>query len=142
MPDFRTERVGRLIQEKIGALIVEGKIKDPRVHPLLSVTRVSVSRDLAYAEVYVSACAPPRGGLSKGSITGGLKTGVEGLQSAAGFIQSQLALQMRIRKTPRLRFHEDFGIREGFDMVQKIDELKVRALETLQESGAQEGSPG
>jgi ribosome-binding factor A len=106
------ERVGHLIQEKIGALIVEGRIKDPRVDPFLSITRVTVSRDLAYAEVYVSGLKPS-----------GLAKGVAGLQSAAGFIQAQLAGQMRIRQTPRLRFHEDPGIREGFDMIKKIEGL-------------------
>ena len=54
MGEYRTERVGRLIQEKIGSLIIEGRIKDSRVNPFLSITRVSVSRDLAWAEVYVS----------------------------------------------------------------------------------------
>jgi ribosome-binding factor A len=112
MAEYRMERVGRLIQEKIGALIVEGRIKDPRVDPSLSVTRVTVSRDLAYAEVYVS-----------GFKSSGLSRGVAGLQSAAGFIQAQLAGQMHIRKTPRLRFHEDPGIREGFDMIKKIEGL-------------------
>jgi ribosome-binding factor A len=113
MREYRTERVGRLIQEKIGALIVEGKIKDPRVNPFLSITRVSVSRDLAYAEVFVS------GFRSEGS----LRKGVEGLQSAAGFIQAQLAGLMHIRKTPHLRFHEDMSIKEGFDIVKKIEDL-------------------
>ncbi|MDR3342178.1 MAG: 30S ribosome-binding factor RbfA [Treponema sp.] len=113
MAEYRTERVGRLIQEKIGALIVEGKIKDPRVHPFLSITRVSVSRDLVWAEVYVSN-VKPQGNLAKG---------VEGLQNAAGFIQAQLAGVMHIRQTPRLRFHEDTGIREGFDLIKKIEAL-------------------
>jgi ribosome-binding factor A len=113
MAEYRTERIGRLMQEKIGALIVEGKIKDPRVNPFLSVTRVSVSRDLAWAEVYVSSFKSEHN----------LATGVEGLQSAAGFIQAQLALIMHIRQTPKLRFHADAGIREGFDIVQKIDRL-------------------
>ena len=113
MGEFRTERVGNLIREKIGALIVEGKIKDPRVNPFLSITRVQVSRDLSWAEVYISTFKPETN----------LKNGVEGLQSAAGFIQSRLAKEMRIRQTPRLRFHEDPGIREGFDMVKKIEGL-------------------
>jgi ribosome-binding factor A len=112
MPEYRTERIGRLIQEKIGALIVEGKVKDPRVDPFLSITRVTVSRDLAYADCYVSSYK-----------SAGLATGVEGLQSAAGFIQSQLAKTMRIRQTPKLRFHEDRGIREGFEILQKIEGL-------------------
>ncbi|MCL2834995.1 MAG: 30S ribosome-binding factor RbfA [Treponema sp.] len=115
MPEFRTERVGRLIQEKIGALIVEGKIKDRRVNPFLSVSRVTVSKDLTWADVYISTFRPETS----------LARGVEGLQSAAGFIQSHLASVMRIRKTPRLKFHEDSSIREGFDIIQKIDSLNA-----------------
>jgi ribosome-binding factor A len=111
--EHRTERVGSLIQEKIGTLIVSGKIKDPRVDSFLTITRVEVSRDLVYADVYVSS-------FKKESA---LAKGVTGLQSAAGFIQSQLAQAMHIRTTPHLRFHEDSGIREGFDMIRKIDDL-------------------
>jgi ribosome-binding factor A len=113
MPEYRLERVGRLIQEKISALILEGKIKDPRVNPFLSITRISVSRDLAWADVYVSHI----------QAEAGCGKGVEGLQNAAGFIQSQLGLSMRIRKIPRLRFHRDTSVREGFDLVKKIEGL-------------------
>ena len=101
------------MQQKIGALIVEGKVKDPRVNAFLSVSRVQVSRDFSWADVYVSTFRPEAN----------LARGVEGLQSAAGFIQSQLAKEMRIRQTPRLRFHEDLSIREGFEMVKKLEDL-------------------
>jgi ribosome-binding factor A len=30
---------------------------------------------------------------------------------------------MRIRKIPRLRFHSDTSIGDGFDLIKKIDEL-------------------
>jgi ribosome-binding factor A len=113
MGEFRTERIAALIQEKIGALIVEGKIKDHRVNPFLSISRVKVSKDLSWADVYVSTFKPE----SK------LARGVEGLQSAAGFIQAQLAMGMRIRLTPRLRFHEDLSIQQGFEIVKKIEEI-------------------
>jgi ribosome-binding factor A len=113
MGAYRIERVGRLIQEKIGALILESRIKDPRVHPFLSVTRVQVSRDLSFADVYISNVRE----------NGSLTKSVEGLQSAAGFVQAELASFMQIRKIPRLRFHPDSGIREGFDIVKKIEEL-------------------
>ena len=116
MGGFRTERVANLIQEKIGALIIEGKIKDPRVNPFLSISGVKVSRDFSWAEVYISTFKPETN----------LARGVEGLQSAAGFIQSQLAKEMRIRHTPRLRFHEDSSIREGFEIVKKIEDLNSR----------------
>jgi ribosome-binding factor A len=116
----RIERLGLLIREKIGALIVEGKIKDPRVDSFLSVTRVDLSRDLSYADVYVSSY----------KTEGGLAQGVRGLQSAAGFIQASLASQMRIRQTPRLRFHADTGVREGFDLIQKIESLNAGVPES------------
>ena len=102
-----------MIQEKIGSLIVEGRIKDHRVNPFLSVSRVQVSRDFSWADVYISTFRPETN----------LLRGVAGLQSAAGFIQSQLAKEMRLRQTPRLRFHEDLSIREGFEMVQKLEDL-------------------
>jgi ribosome-binding factor A len=114
MGTYRIERVGHLIQEKLGALIVEGKIKDPRVDPFLSITRVKVSRDLTYADVYVSSYKTPEG----------LAKGVAGLQSAAGFIQASLAGQMRIRQTPKLRFIADSGMREGFELIKKIENLE------------------
>jgi len=114
MPAFRTERLGQTIQEKIGSLILEGKIKDSRVNSFLSITKVDVSKDLSFAEVYVSDI---RGKINEKE--------VEGLQSAAGFIQSQLGATMHIRKIPKLRFHADKSIGESFEIIKKIEELVV-----------------
>jgi ribosome-binding factor A len=112
MAQYRMERLGQEIQQKISSLILEGKIKDNRVNSFLSITKVDVSKDLSYADVYVS------------DIRGkNIEKGTEGLQSAAGFIQSQLGAGMRIRKIPRLRFHADTSIGEGFDLIKKIEEL-------------------
>ncbi|MFQ3547247.1 MAG: 30S ribosome-binding factor RbfA [Termitinemataceae bacterium] len=113
MSEYRIERLNVLIQEKIGSLIVEGKIKDPRVGPFLSITRVDVSRDLSYADVYVSSFESDAR----------LRKGVTGLQSAAGFIQAQLNGVMHIRQTPKLRFHEDRSLKEGFDIIKKIEDV-------------------
>jgi ribosome-binding factor A len=113
MAEYRLERIGTLLQEKIGSFIITGKIKDPRVDSFLSVTHVQVSRDLAYADVYVSSFKTEKG----------LAKGVAGLQSAAGFIQAQLGREIRLRQTPRLRFHVDEGIKDEFELIQKIDAL-------------------
>ncbi|MCL1959805.1 MAG: 30S ribosome-binding factor RbfA [Spirochaetes bacterium] len=112
MPQFRAERLGQTIQEKISSLVLEGKIKDKRVNSFLSITKVNVSKDLSYADVYVSEIRGKN-----------VERGAEGLQSAAGFIQSQLGLAMHIRKIPKLRFHSDTSIGESFDLIKKIDEL-------------------
>ncbi|MCL2184977.1 MAG: 30S ribosome-binding factor RbfA [Treponema sp.] len=112
MPNFRMERLGQTIQEKISSFILEGKIKDNRVTSFLSITKVNVSKDLSYADVYVSDI---RGHINEKE--------VEGLQSAAGFIQSQLGQTMHIRKIPKLRFHGDTSIGDGFDLIKKIESL-------------------
>ena len=112
MSQFRIERLGQMIQEKIGSLIIEGKVKDNRVNTFMSITKVDVSKDLSFADVYVSDI---RGLISEKE--------VEGLQSAAGFLQSQLGAVMHIRKIPRLRFHADKSISESFDLIKKIEKL-------------------
>ena len=112
MPHFRTERLGQTIQEKIGSLILEGKIKDNRVNPFISITKVKVSKDLSFADVYVSDIRGKK-----------IEKDVEGLQSAAGFIQSQLGAVMHLRKIPRLRFHADTSIGDSFDLIKKIEKL-------------------
>lgn len=117
MADFRTERLGRQIRQMIGELILEGRIKDRRVSPFVSITRVEVSGDLSYAEVYVSD-------IREGTKIG---EGTEGLRNAAGFIRSLLGSSLHLRKIPVLRFHADTSIREGFDMVAKIGELAEEA---------------
>jgi ribosome-binding factor A len=117
MAEYRTERLGHLIQGKISGLILEGKIKDPRVSSFISITRVSVSRDISYADVYVSNIRADAN----------IEKGAQGLQSAAGFIQSQLNLHTR--KIPRLRFHADTSVREGFELIRKIDDLVGEAPE-------------
>ncbi|MCL2266841.1 MAG: 30S ribosome-binding factor RbfA [Treponema sp.] len=109
---FRTERLGQTIQQIISSLILEGKIKDSRVSPFLSITKVDVSKDLSFADAYVSDVRGKN--IEKGAL---------GLQSAAGFIQSHIGAVMRIRKIPRLRFHADTSVAEGFDIIKKIDEL-------------------
>ena len=113
MTGQRELRLGCLIQQKIGELISLGKIKDHRVDSFLTVTRVEVSRDISYADVFVSSYKTLEG----------LRTGVAGLGSAAGFIQAKLNEELHLRQTPRLRFHADTGPRESFELNQKIDEL-------------------
>lgn len=114
--DVRNERLSALIHEKIGGMIVLGKIKDPRVDSSLSVTRVDAASDLSFADVYVSSWKTEKG----------LQTGVAGLQHAAPFIQRELARTLKTRQTPKLRFHADIGIKAGFEMVKKLTELAVQ----------------
>ena len=113
MSEYRLIRLGRQVQEEIASMIASGKIKDYRVDSFLSVMRVDVARDLSYADVYVSNFESEEK----------LEKAVAGLSSAAGFIQAILASKMHIRQTPKLRFHPDTSVKDGFDLVKRIEEI-------------------
>ena len=132
MGSFRLVRLGEQIREEISKMILSGQIKDPRVSTFLSINRVEVSGDLGYAKVYVS------------SFMSGKETekGVRGLQSAAGFIQSTIGRKLTIRQFPKLTFVADSSIKEGFEMVRKLNQLEAEeaALEASRsESQAPDG---
>ena len=112
MDSHRLERVSRLLQEQLGLMINQGEIKDPRVSTLLSVSHVSVSKDLAYAKVFISTFES----------AAKLDQGVLGLTHAAGFIQGIIGKRIRLRTTPRLTFIADHGIETGFRINEKIKE--------------------
>ena len=115
MGEFRMLKLGEQIREEIARLISLQTVKDPRVSTFLTINRVEVAKDLAYAKVYVSSF------LNESQI----QKGVEGLNSAAGFIQSSIAKKLTIRQFPRLTFIVDSSIKEGFDMVNKLNRLEA-----------------
>ncbi len=113
MDEKRRKRVEETLRLEISALLMRGEVKDPRVDTFLSITRAEVARDGSHAKLYVSTF---RDGDA-------LEQGVAGLNNAAGFIQSGVARRLRIRLTPKLVFLPDTGIKEGFEMGEKIKGL-------------------
>lgn len=112
MQSDRLKKVESLVQKEVGLLISMGKIKDPRVTTMITVNRVEVSKDIAYAKVYIS------------SFLGGEndRKAADGLNSASGFIQKQLSAKMKTRNTPKLTFIYDPSIEEGFKVNKTIEE--------------------
>ena len=127
MGEFRMLKLGEQIREEISKLIGLQKVKDPRVSTFLTINRVEVARDLADATVYVSSF------LNESQV----KKGVEGLNSAAGFIQSSIAKKLSIYKFPRLTFVVDTSIKEGFDMVNKLNRLEAEEKQIQEEKASQ-----
>ena len=114
MSSFRLKKVESLLQREIGLIILNGKVKDPRVDSFLTVSSVKVSKDIAYAKVFISSFKNESS----------LARAVEALNHAAGFIQSLLNRHLKMRYTPRLKFFADTSIKEGFEMIRKIEELE------------------
>lgn len=106
--------------------IIAGEIKDPRIHPMTSVTEVIVATDLKTCKVYVSVL----GGEEE------KKNTIAGLKSAEGFIRRRLAATVNLRNTPELTFILDESIEHGMDMMKKIEEQ----MELIRD-GAEEKNP-
>lgn len=132
MDDIRLRRVEEQLRDLISGLILGEEIKDPRVGPFVSVTRVEAARDLSYAKVFVSTFSyAPSEALTGAAGSAGsadpeaarLALAVAGLANAAGFIQSRLAKLMKTRLTPKLSFVADRGIKEGFELNERMKGL-------------------
>jgi len=91
----RIERIADRIRRELADMLLRD-LNDPRLKQI-SVTDVTVDRELAYADVFVSAL--------EGS-TRSMEV-LAGLESAVGFIRRELARRVDLRSFPRLRFHWD-----------------------------------
>lgn len=84
------------------------EISDPRLNQVF-VTDVSVDRELAFANIYVSAVEG----------AGRAEEILAGLESASGFIRRTLSSRVELRVFPRLRFHWD-PTPENADHIEKL----------------------
>lgn len=107
----RTDRVAQQIQKEI-AVILQREVKDPRL-AMATVSAVDVTRDLAYAKVFVTFFSNDEAQI---------KQSVKILNDAAGFIRSLLAKQIRARIMPQLRFEYDKSMVEGMRMAGLVDQ--------------------
>ena len=57
MGEYRLLRLGEQIRGEIANLILRGEIKDPRVNQSLTINRVEVVSDLAYAKVFATSAS-------------------------------------------------------------------------------------
>ncbi len=107
----RTDRVGQQIQKEI-AVILMREIKDPRLS-MTTVSAVEVTRDLAYAKVFVTFF---------NDNADEIKASLEVLAEAEGYIRSLLGKRLRARIMPHLRFVYDSSMSEGVRMSALVDQ--------------------
>ncbi len=103
----RLERIADRFKQELSELLLR-EISDPRLHQIF-VTDVTVDRELAFADIYVSAV---EGSARSAEI-------LEGLNSASGFLRRALAARLELRLMPRLRFHWD-PTPENADHIEKL----------------------
>ena len=104
----------RRVNESVRHVLSEGvgELKDPRIG-FVTVTGVETSPDLRHARVFVSVL----GGERKREQT------LIGLQAAHSVLQSRIARELRMKRTPQLVFEYDPSVERGVRMTKLIDEL-------------------
>ena len=104
----------RRVNESVRQVLAEAlpELKDPRIG-LVTVTGVDTAPDLRHATVFVSVLGSARK----------RKASLLGLEAAHGLLQSRLARQLRLKRTPQLTFEYDPSVERGVRMSQLIDEL-------------------
>lgn len=107
----RDLRVADFVRDEL-AKIIQREMRDPRVG-MVSVNEVTVSRDLAFADVYVSSIEA-RTAKEREELIGVLN-------KAAGFFRSELAKRHSMRTTPKPRFHYDEMVERGPELEALID---------------------
>ena len=109
-PD-RASRVADFIRTELAAIMLT-RMRDPRVAQL-SVNDARVTRNLAFADIYVSSLNADSDDAKRELI--------DVLNHASGFLRSAVAARMSLRTTPKLRFHYDRLVEEGPRLEALID---------------------
>lgn len=119
MNRIRINRISEEVKRIVSELLTRG-LKDPRISSMSSITKVEVTGDLRYANIYVSV-------LGDKFVK---EETLEGLESAKGFIRKEIGSRMDLRYVPEPIFHLDESIEHGIyiskliDKVNKIDKDK------------------
>ncbi len=111
MAGARMRRVNEAVREVLSLQLAAG-LKDPRIG-FVTVTGVDTSPDLRFARVYVSILGDE----------GERDAALEGLRSSKGFLQAQIAHELRMKRTPTLSFVYDPTVASADRMMRLIDEV-------------------
>jgi ribosome-binding factor A len=103
-------RVNEVLREVVGAAIVDD-LSDPRIG-FVTVTSVETSPDLRTAKVFVSVL----GDEDERDAT------LAGLRASHGVIQSRIAGETRMKRTPTLTFHYDETIEQGMRISRLLED--------------------
>jgi len=102
-------RVDAAVRQVVGDAVAQD-LKDPRVG-FVTVTDVKTSPDLRHARVYVSVLGTPDE----------REASLEGLRSAHGYLQRQVARELRLKHTPELVFISDDTAEKAFRLEALMD---------------------
>ncbi|EGO63200.1 30S ribosome-binding factor RbfA [Acetonema longum] len=122
MGQLRIEKVQEFIKQEISNMILT-ELKDPRIG-FVTVTRVEATGDLHQAKVFVSVMGSDE---SKAQ-------SLKGLQSALGYLRTEIGKRIQLRITPELSFHLDETLDHSVKIQKLLDQIKQNEAGNADES--------
>jgi len=116
MPGQRMRRVEVALRAVLSEAITK-ELKDPRVG-FVTVTGVQASPDLRFATVYVSVLGDERQ----------RSASLAGLRRAHGFLQSRVARELTLKRTPMLRFEHDDSLARGMRITRLLSAQQAETV--------------
>lgn len=109
------KRINRISEEvkKVVSDLIQNEIKDPRISGMPSVNKVSVTKDLRFAKIYISVLGSEEDKEST----------IEGLQNAKGFVRKEIGNRINLRYVPEPIFLLDESIEQALYMSKLIEEV-------------------
>ena len=122
----RTERIEEEIK-KVASHVIDQELKDPRLSGLISITKVSVTKDLKYCKIFVSI-------LGSQDIDETMKA----LKSGAGVVRKAIGDNIRMHSTPEVKFEFDDSLEYGEKIQRIIKDLNIMQDEPEEEKNEEE----
>ena len=113
----KTGRIEEDIKYYLSKIMLE-KVKNPKIDGVVTVTAITVTKDLRYATVFVSIF----GSKSQKKVFGEI-------QKAKGYIKRELGMMLRARSIPDLVFKMDDSAEYGSHMDRVLKELDINKNE-------------
>ena len=110
----RIRRVNEALRQVLSEALLE--LKDPRIG-FVTVTGIDTSTDLRHARVFVSVLGNDKK----------RQKSMAGLEAAHGVLQARISRELRLKRTPQLRFEYDPSVEHGVRMSRLIDDLAPEA---------------
>jgi ribosome-binding factor A len=111
MAEHRVERLRELVKSEFGQML-QRDLKDPRIG-FVSVTDVEVSNDCGHVKIFVSVLGDEAA----------KQATMEGLESAKGFIRTELGKRIRLRYTPEIHLFADDSMERGSRIIRLLQEV-------------------
>ena len=109
----RTEMLGSTIRKELMQIIMRD-LHDPRLHGLPTITRVKVSEDLEFADVFVTIMGTP----------GQQSAALNALKHSAGLMRGKLMKALTVRQPPFLRFQIDEGLKKEMEVLDLLEKVR------------------